>query len=65
MIVVHFETAEILELPINSLVGSSLKGLELHRALFDGLDVSGADFTGSNLRNASFNFFNNGWGSDV
>jgi uncharacterized protein YjbI with pentapeptide repeats len=55
MIVVHFETGEELELPLECLAGSNLRGLELHRAVFDSLDLIKTDFSGANLRNASFN----------
>ncbi|WP_445656601.1 pentapeptide repeat-containing protein [Achromobacter sp. NCFB-sbj8-Ac1-l] len=41
-------------MPLESLVNSTLSGLELHRAIFDGLDASGANFANSNLRSASF-----------
>ena len=55
MITIYFETGEALDLPLDSLAGSVFCELELHRAIFDNMDVSGADFTNSNLRNASFN----------
>ncbi|UYM59434.1 pentapeptide repeat-containing protein [Pseudomonas aeruginosa] len=48
-----FETGEELDLPLDNFAKSNLSGLELHRAIFDGLDLSEADFTASNLRNAS------------
>lgn len=48
MITITFETGESLELPLASFVKSNLRGLELHRAIFDGLDLTGADFTDSN-----------------
>lgn len=54
--IINFETGEILELPGDDLISSNLRDLQLHRAIFDGLNVSGADFTGSHLRNASFNY---------
>jgi uncharacterized protein YjbI with pentapeptide repeats len=55
MITIIFETGEELDLPLVTFIKSNLKELELHRAIFDGLNLSEADFTGSNLRNASFN----------
>jgi len=54
MININFETGEILTLPLNGFVGASLKGLQLHRAIFDELNIGSADFSGSNLRSASF-----------
>ncbi|WP_232002928.1 pentapeptide repeat-containing protein [Pseudomonas cerasi] len=56
MITIIFETGEKLDLPLASFAKSNLRGLELHRAVFDGLDLTEADFTGSNLRNTSFNY---------
>lgn len=54
MITVRFETGDCLELPIESFVGADLKGINFHRAIFEYLDFSRADFTGCNLRNSVF-----------
>ncbi|WP_179537481.1 MULTISPECIES: pentapeptide repeat-containing protein [Pseudomonadaceae] len=54
MITVRFETGDSLELSIDSFVGADLKGINFHRAVFEYLDFSKADFTGCDLRGSVF-----------
>ncbi|WP_407311135.1 pentapeptide repeat-containing protein [Pseudomonas sp. nanlin1] len=50
MITICFETGETLGLPLDGLANSIFSGPDLHRAIFENFDVSGADFTNSNLK---------------
>lgn len=54
MITIFFETGEELDLPLDNFAKSNLSGLELHRAIFDGLDLSEADFTASKFEERFF-----------
>jgi uncharacterized protein YjbI with pentapeptide repeats len=54
MIRIECETGEAIDFPGDTLSGATLRGAELHRALFVDLDVSNCDFTDANLRSAAF-----------
>lgn len=50
---IYCDTGEVVHVDSESLVGSSLSSINLHRAQLDDLDVSLASFSGSDLRAAS------------
>lgn len=52
MIVLRFQTGDLLELELDSFVGASLQGMDLHRAIFDGQILRECDFSNALLRNA-------------
>lgn len=56
MITLYFETGEAVQYSCDSFVGLNFNGASLHRAIFQGLDVSNANFANANLRNAIFDF---------
>ena len=56
MITLYFERGETLQYACDSFVGLDFSAANLHRAIFQGLDVSNASFANANLRNAIFDF---------
>lgn len=54
MIRIDFVTDDVLYLDTDSLIGWDFSGMNLHRAIFDGMCLDGARFNDAHLRNISF-----------
>ncbi|MBE6432140.1 MAG: pentapeptide repeat-containing protein, partial [Escherichia coli] len=54
MIRIDFVTDDALYLDTDSLIGWDFSGMNLHRAIFDGMCLDGARFNHAHLRNISF-----------
>ncbi|QCT90014.1 pentapeptide repeat-containing protein [Escherichia sp. E4742] len=54
MIRIDFVTDDVLYLDTDSLIGWDFSGMNLHRAVFDGMCMDGARFNDAHLRNISF-----------
>lgn len=54
MITLMYETGEVLELNIDTLVGANFEGKNLHRIVFDGKILHDCNFSNGLLRNAAF-----------
>ena len=52
MVIIRCETGDDVQVETDSLAGSKLTGLNLHRALLDGQDLRGVDLSDSELRSA-------------
>lgn len=52
--IIKFETGEEITLEVYSLIGVNLDHENLHRAIFEDMDVCNASFKKANLRNAVF-----------